>query len=357
MHFSLNLLLLLFIMATHVSASEFEPYVNAQSFFYSQPVPVKSIIGHWQPPFKEGNKAVTFNKAEMGIRWRNWQFGILNRYDYQLEFSSQTAEFIYLTKNRLPLEVGKEYELRIKALHNHSRGLRLGYQHKLSPKLGVGLAASYLQGKTLTDGNIQGTAQVTAENNYDFQFDADYFYSRDVLFERDTKLPKGYGYSLDFSVDWQANERLSAQLDIIDLVGKMFWIDAPFTTATASSATKTFDEDGYVLYKPTISGLESNKNFTQTLPRKIFLSSEYQWAPNIGLLAELQDYGVARFLSAGAGHCYNHNNCFQGLYNITAKALSLRYQGHGLRAEVASDQLNLNRARYFVIQLSFNKAL
>ena len=355
MYFRLILALTLIMFTTYAGADGYRPYIAVQSVSYSEPVALKFMLGERQAPFTKGNKAFTYNKVEAGFRWGNWQLGVLERLDYQLEFSSETAELIYLAENRLPLEVGREYELYIKAKHNYSRGVRLAYRHKFSARINVGLAASYLQGKAFTDGTIRGSAQATAEKNYDFQFDADYFYSRDILFERDVESPDGNGYSLDFNVDWQPNKYFTVQLDVVDLVGKMFWDNAPFTTAIATSETKTFDEDGYVRYNPLLEGKESNKNFTQTLPRKIFIATKYQWFSSIGLLAELQDYKVARFTSAGAEWCYSRHSCFQSLYNTTIKALSLRYQGHGVQVELASDKLDPDQARYFAIQLSFNQ--
>lgn len=346
---------MLVMSSGYVGADEYGPYMVVKSVSYSEPVALEFMLGEQQVPFKGGNKAFTYNKAEVGFRWGSWQFGFLKRFDYQLAFSSETAELIYLAENRLPLEVGREYELRIKAKHNYSRGLRLAYKHRFSSRINVGLAASYLQGKAFTDGSIQGSARVTAENNYDFQFDADYFYSRDILFERDVDAPNGNGYSLDLNIGWQPNKYFTAQLEIVDLVGKMFWDNAPFTTVVASSNTKTFDDEGYVRYEPAVSGFGSNKNFTQTLPRKIFVTAKYQWSPSVGLLAELQDYKVARFASTGAEWCYNRTHCFQSLYNTTVKALSLRYQGRGVRIELASDKLDINRARYLAVQLSLNQ--
>jgi hypothetical protein len=357
MYFRLILLLLLVMIAAPVSAGEYRPYLNVQSVTYSQPIAIKSILNEWQPPFKGGKKAMTFNKAEAGLRWRNWQMGIFERYDYLLNFSSQTAELVYRTENHLPLEIGKDYELRIKARQQASRGIRVGYRYKFTPSFIVGFAGSYLQGKSLTDGGVQGTAHVTAEKDYDFQFNADYSYSRDVLFSRDVNQPKGNGYSLDFSMDWRPSDHFSTQLSIFDLKGKIFWNDAPYSVATATSATKTYDEDGYVRYNPAISGYESNKNYTQNLPRKIFLATKYQWSESAELIAEVMDFEIIHFTSLGAGWCYFKESCIQGLYNTTAKALSMRYQGHGFRIELGSDDFNLNRARYVVMQISFNQAL
>lgn len=355
MYSRLTLFLILIAVAAQVDAEEYLPYVDVQSISYSEPIAIKSMMEEWQPPFKGGSKALTYNKAETGVRWRSWQLGILERYDYLVDFSSQTAELVYLTENHLPLEVGKEYELQIRAQQHFSRGLRLGYRQKFSSVFTGELAASYLQGMSLTDGDIQGTAQATAEKDYDFQFDADYFYSRDVLFSRDVNSPEGSGYSLDLKLDWQPTERFSAQLNVVDLMGKIFWNDAPYTTATATSDTKTYDEDGYVRYEPVISGRESNKNFTQNLLRKIFFAAKYQWLSNAELLAEIQDYEIVRFISIGVGWCHNQSDCFQGLYNTTAKALSLRYLGYGFSFQLASDDLKLNKARYFSFQISFNQ--
>ena len=355
MYFRLILSSVLVTFSTYVAADEYQPYLAIQSVSYSEPVTLKFMLGERQTPLKKGNKAFTYNRAEVGFRWGNWQFGVLERLEYLLEFSPETAELIYLAENRLPLEEGREYELRIRAQHNYSHGFRLAYRHTFSSSINVGFAASYLQGKAFTDGALQGNATVLGEKNYEFQFDADYFYSNDILFERDIAPPSGNGYSLDFNVEWRPSKYFTAQLDVVDLAGEMFWDNAPFTTATASSDTQTFDEEGYVRYDPAVSGFESNKNFTQTLPRKIFIATRYQWSPSFGLLAELQDYKVARFTSVGAEWCYRHNNCFQSLYNTTIKALSLRYKGHGVQVELASDELDLDQARYFALQLSFNQ--
>lgn len=357
MRFLFLLGILALCTATSASANEYQPYTTLQSISYSKPIAIASMLGEWNPPFKGGDKALTYNKAEIGVIGNGWQLGIFKRYDYSLEFSRQTAELYYLTENHLPLEAGKEYPLRIEARHQLSRGLRLGFQRKLVPALKVGLAASYLQGQAFIDGNLKGSAQVTTEKDYDFQFDTEYAYSRDVLFGRHANAPRGSGYSLDIKLDWQPNARFAGQLAIVDLMAKIYWQDAPYTIATASSATKTYDENGYVRYKPAISGFESNKNFVQTLPRKIFLSTQYHWTRDTDLLAEAQDLDIQRFLSIGAGWRQSQNSRLQGLYNITAKALTLRYLRGRLRLEVGADHWDADRARYFVFQLGYNHAL
>jgi hypothetical protein len=341
----------------NAAASEYQPYADIQSITYSQPISIASMLGEWNPPFKGGDRALTYNKAELGVMGNGWQLGVFKRYDYLLTFSRQTARLYYLTDNHLPLEPGTQFPLRIEAHQQLSRGLRLGFNRRLSASLKIGLAASYLQGQALIDGKLKGNALVTAATDYDFQFDTDYTYSRDVLFERHVRAPQGDGYSLDLKLDWQANERLHGQLGIVDLIAKIYWNNAPYTTATASSATKTYDEDGYVRYQPSISGYESNQDFVQDLPRKIFLSAQYQWSRDRELLAEVQDLSIRRFTSIGMGWRQSADSRLQALYNITARALSLRYLHKQLRLEVGSDHWDVNQARYFVLQIGYNHSL
>lgn len=336
---------------------EYRPYLDIQSISYSQPISIASMIGKWNPPYKGGDKAFTYNKIETGVQKDHWQLGIFKRYDHFLEFSRDTSEIFYLTENHLPLEAGKEYILRIKARHQISRGLRLGYKNRVTASLSAGIAASYLQGQALTDGSINGNAIAISDKDYDFQFDANYAYSRDVLFNRDVSAPQGNGYSLDLMLQWRPSERFAGQLNIIDLMGKIYWKDTPYTTATASSDNKTYDENGYVRYKPVISGHESNKDFIQALPRKVFISTQYQLRTKAEILAELEDLDIERFFSLGTGWQMSNSARIQGLYNITAKALTLRYLQDQLRFELGSDDIHADRARYLVLKLSYNQPL
>lgn len=348
-----SLIPLLFLISTITRAGEYQPYLNIQSIAYSNAIAIKSIADDWQPPFYGGDRALTYNKIEAGVHWQRWQLGLLERCDYLLEFSPQTAEFLYLTKNKLPLEPGKTYELDINARHNCSHGVKAGYKGAITPTLRATLAASYLQSTALIDGSLKGSALVSAANDYDFQFDANYFYSRDVLFDRAVQAPSGQGYTLDIMFDWQPSAAISAQLGITDLASKVYWDQAPHTVATATSDTKTYDEDGYIHYNPVISGYESYKRFTQTLPRKLSLTAQYRWNEEFEALAEYQHFEIKGFRSIGGGWWPGREHHLQGVYNIDAQALILRYLWRKLHLELGADKTEINKVRYFNFQISY----
>jgi len=348
--------MLLLLTARAVAGDGLQSYVSLQSINYSRPVSISAALSDWGAPFKGGDKALTYNRAEVGVVKHGWQLGVLARFDYLMTFSEQTAKFYYLTINHLPLEAGNVYPLQIKANSQFSRGLRLGYQRQWLPSLKAGAAVTYLQGIALTDGSINGSAEITATNDYNFQFDTSYVYSRDALFSRTVQKPQGRGFSLDVHVDWRPNDRFSGQLTVLDLLGKLYWDNAPYTIATATSDTKTYDADGYVRYKPVISGLESNRDFIQSLPRKIFLASQYQMSSRGALLAEWQDLDIARFFSFGVGWRMMADGQLSGLYNFTARAFTLRYQQHHLQIEFSSDQLNSHDAHYLALDVAYRYA-
>lgn len=354
MRFQLNLIPILLAITSSIQASEYQPYVTIQSIAYSNSIAIKAIADDWQPPFYGGDTALIYGKIESGVHWQEWQLGILERCDYFLEFAPQTAEFFYLTKNKLPLAPGKKYEIYINALHNCSQGIKLGRMKQLSSTLRANLAVSYLQSDALTDGSLKGSALVAAEKSYDFQFDVDYLYSRDTLFKRRIDTPKGKGYTVDLRLDWQPSKEFSSQLEIIDLTSRVYWNEAPYTIATATSDTKTYDEDGYLHYDPAISGYESYKRFVQTLPRKLSLAAQYRWTDNFEALAEYQDFEIEHFTSIGAGWWPGDGHHLQGLYNITAKAVVLRYMWKQLHLELGGDKTKINQVRYFVFQLSYS---
>jgi hypothetical protein len=105
--------------------------------------------------------------------------------------------------------------------------------------------------------------------------------------------------SLDASMVWRINERFVVHAQARDLYGYLKWDRAPFTTATATSATKTFGADGYVNYSPTITGVEGSQNYRQRLHPRALLGVDYQWSQDntIGLhlrLTEVKTYASLR---------------------------------------------------------------
>ena len=335
-----------------VSLAAANPYLVLDSFSRSESVPITDAVDKWETPIKEGDNAFTYNWAEIGATYKGFGLGYLSRYDYELEYSHDTAEFYHLVNNKQPLTAGKQYHLHLVAKHTYSDGLRFSYHFQFNKQLQFTIGAAYLKGSRLTDGKLDGTATVLAGNDYDFTADVDYFYSKDVLFGRKVDSPDGTGYSIDTLVQWNLSPVLTAQLKIVDLIGRMYWNNAPNTTASAASDIKEYDQDGYVKYNPVLSGYETNQNFTQKLHPQVNLQFNYSIDSSIGLVGRIYNFEPGNFYQVGGEYAVNAGNRVKILYMLETSAVSLGYTGKYLDLEVTSDSFEIEKSYIFALKLN-----
>ncbi len=349
-------LLFLFLLPfASAFSDEIVPYTKFNSFVYSEAVSISDFIDDWQGDYQGGNIALVNSKLEVGVKYSGLQLSLFKKYNYELKFSKDTAEFYYQTQNKKPLDIGRTYQLNIEPHQIYSEGARLGYQHYFSNKrLSLQFGVSYLQGKKLTTGKLYGTANANSDKDYDFLFNVDdYFYSEDRLFERPIEyVPEGHGYSFDATLNWRITPKLFTQIELTDLAGRIYWENAPYTTAAAASDTKQYDDEGYLTYKPVLSGVESNRDFTQKLPLYGQFQLGYQLS-SINLIVKTDHTAIKNFTSFGINFPTNKATQWQFFYNVTAKALSFGYLSKYFSTHLISDSTNLNQAN----TLGFSLAL
>lgn len=328
------------------------PYIVMDLRAHNDAVPVKGATGGWQDPAQGSDTAFTHNWGEIGATYKGFGLGILKRYDFELEYTPDTAEFYSLVSNKKPLTTGKQYNLSLAARHMYSEGVRFSYQHKFSNRFEYSIGGSYLKGLWLTEGRLSGYATVVAENDYDFAVDVDYFYSEDALFDRKIDSPDGQGYSIDTLVDWNVWRELNVRLKIVDLIGRMYWKDAPNTTAVASSDVKEFDEDGYVKYNPVISGYETNRDFTQKLNPQIILHFAYPVAKSTELIVQIYSIKPGDYYQLGGSYAIDANNTVQILYMFDTNAVSIGYDSKFVQIHFTSDSFDFDKAHTLGLKLN-----
>ncbi|HHT00325.1 MAG TPA: hypothetical protein ENK73_05645 [Thiomicrospira sp.] len=346
-------LIILYYSFNQAWAVELKPYIEFESFSHSEPIAINAIMNGWDAPFQNGEVALSVNRAEVGIGVNNWQVSVLQRQDYLFEFDVSTARLFYDTNNKNDLFAGDEYSLNLSSKSFIARGLKLGYQHTVSD-INIGISVSYLEGLELTDGNIMGRAMAVSETDYDFNFDVDYFYTNDGLFHREVdEKPIGYGYGIDLSMNGYLLPGWFASLQVNDLFAQINWLDAPRTVAIGSSSNKEYDSDGYAVFRPVASGIESNEDYSQTIPTKVFLKSVYQLSERHLLLAEYSDYSVKSFIAAGYRFSMESQS-IDFLYNLSAEAWNARYQTQWFSLDILADQLPADKARTLGLTLALN---
>jgi hypothetical protein len=342
------------LFAATANAAAIEPYLRFDSFSHSEPVAIHSFITRWQGLLDSGHDAVTHNWFEAGVCYGVLCVASLQRLDYEVKANRDTAQFYYLTRNHLDLPVGVPFNLDLRAYEARSRGLRLAYKPKPSDGLSLEFGLSILDAVELINGSLSGQATVNGPKDYDFSAQVGYTYSKDALFSRETPRPDGSGFSLDVTALWQINKQFSAQAQLRDLYGYLDWKQAPFTIATATSANKTFDTDGYVTYHPTLSGIEGNADYHQRLHPHALLGADWKWTPSntLGIRARLTE--VNNYLSVVASHSFTDWFAVNGELMPSPRALGFGFTCGPITASLLSDDLLIDQAH--ILQLNVSAA-
>lgn len=350
---------LLLVMPTSVAVFDVEAsspgvYFIADGFAYSESKSIKSIAeSNWNVELQPGDISFSTDRVEAGVSLGGWQLGYIKRYDYYFEYSPETADGVHKVKNKTPLVPGEQFDLLLDANTMVSDGLRLTFNQEYSQSFTYGFSVSYLRGELFNDGSLNGQAEVIAENDYEFSFDVDYYYSEDKLFDREVEPPQGRGYAVDLVLDWQISSELKLGFQAYDILTRMYWEGAPRTIATASSDTKEYDEDGYVIYNPVVSGLETNQDYVQEIPRKIFLLADYSIGRYVFDMA-YRDYEIKSFYLVGAGLNISNTSKIGFSCNLTASACGVDYSNFWFRFKLLTDDLDLENALALELLLSAN---
>ena len=340
------------MLSCGAAQSQVLPYFVLDTFTYSEPYSIQHALNGGEEPFTGGDTVLTHNWGEIGVSYKGIGIGYLQRYDYDLLFSEDTAEFNHLITNKEPLPEGRTYDLRLEARNYRTEGVRLSYDFNLFKKLRINLGGAYLKGLYLTEGQAQGYATVLNEGDYDFQFDVDYYYSKDFLFDRSVEQPQGYGYSLDFYIDWEILRGFNLKLRGIDVLGELYWDHAPNTTATATSDIKEYDRNGYLVYQPVISGYETYQEYTQKLNPRYRGALEYSWTRHFATLAQAYSFYAEDFYQLGVRYNFNVNTNVHAMYMLDTAAVSLGWEMSYFNLVITSDSLNVDKAHTFGLSLN-----
>ena len=245
-----------------IQASEWQvkPYVLLDSFSYSETVSVRDTLNEWKgSEFSKGKRQWSWNWMEVGVRYKNFGLSFVQRMDYDFRFSEGTAELYWLVTNKKNLVQGKHYNASLDVNAFRANGLRFSAQHQgrvgnNSWKLDVGLA--YLRANYLIEGSINGTADILSDNDFNYDADADYRYTKDPLFGRSYIGTEGQGFAVDVATEFHFSEGAIWSIQVRDLFSEIYWTSRAFTRAHSSSNRKTYDENGYVSVSPALSGFE-----------------------------------------------------------------------------------------------------
>lgn len=349
---SAPLFIFLAACAADARADGWRPYAAMESFGHSEPVSIHDYINDWEGPLQSGSDAVTHNWLETGARNGAWSIGYVQRYDYEIKASRDAALLYHQIKNKQDLVPGTVYDLDLRAFHNRSQGLRLAreFRHgnwRLEPGF------SLLSGQALIDGAIHGVASAVDVKEYSFNAAVSYHYTEDALFDRQVDGPSGEGFALDLALGYRFSERWNLELSGRDLLGFLYWREAPVTDAIATSDTQEFDDDGYLQFRPTLTGREFNRDYHQRLHPRGLASLQWQAREATRLDLKLRMTEVRQYASLAAAQQLAPGLALDLEWMSGLDALGLGLRWADFRAQLMSDSLRFEDAQVLQLQLGW----
>lgn len=337
-------------------------FIDARTFWADNALPLQAIFldKGWDGPFRpeDTNRLDVFWKTDAGIIYRGWRLAGFHRGELFMKANRDTVEILRMINLEEKLPVGRTFDIDMTAEGFSAKGIELsrGFRIKGSGSgndLAVGFTVRYMKGEKIQEGTIKGNATPTDPKAYDFDLQLDYVYDENFVYERrDTAPGTGDGYSFDAGMQYDFNDSLSAEILFRDILGRIYWKDVPYTTADATSATKYFDENGYMAFRPTIRGYEGNKDFTQKIPLKTDIVVTYKkdpftLSPTINFIKGRPLYWM------DIGYKATENLSFDIGYNTNYKSFSIGTAYKKAILKICTNDIDLNSAMAIGLIMSF----
>ncbi|WP_018691418.1 hypothetical protein [Algicola sagamiensis] len=244
---------------------------------YTESQPFEAFLDDWDKPYEPGDSAFTHNRFEFGVGWNEHEIGTISRYDYTLDFDSDTALFTHTEKNNRPFE-DRDYRYRLRARNSTSHGMYYRYRYTIMDGLTLTPTLQLLGSKHYQDGNVDGTIN---NQNRTGQLNVDYFFSWDILFKAlpIQQRPTGRGYAIDLLGEWWIDSSWKVSLHLKDLIHRVKFKSSPFAQGQTAKSTVRETETGGIETFPTITlftHLNGNeKDHTLKLPMRYDAGVEY----------------------------------------------------------------------------------
>jgi hypothetical protein len=336
--------------------------IHATTFWADNVFTLEAILRNkWKGDYtpSDDNTANAYWYACADITWYGWRIAGFNRGELFMDANRDTVDILHLVKTKQDLPVGRRFDIDLSCEGFEASGVEVSKKLDLgllADGLDAGFTGRLLGADRVQHGTVRGILAPTGTKTYDFNLDVNYVYDKNLLYSRDNSPPSsGNGYSFDLGAAYRWNESLCVSVLARDLLGRIYWKDAPYTDAKAVSDVTYYDDDGYQLFRPTIEGYESYKDFTQRIPFKTDVDVTYARGPvkissTVNIIENNPyywfnaEYALKESLSISAG--YNVN------YRIFSAGAAYKY----FQLYAYTDNVSVDRVKALGLSVSFGVA-
>lgn len=339
---------------------DWTPYLEIDLWRASDAVAISEFESDWGRGFspRSGrNVALMRNRAAVGVESSQWRFGYEVRQEASLVTDRETLEMVRLYKQRQDPDSPQTFNARVRYKNWFARGLRAGRNFDGPTIAGRPVrtlvsAAWYSEGR-YRQNDASGSVRYLGGGDYAFnatELDID---SRARLpFLNET--PDASGVTVSVAAEIPLSSALTLNVRIDDLWSRMRWRNLPVTRQTINSNVTETDSEGYVNYRPLLSGRNQQVDKTLEIPRYAFAELSYEngdWRYG----AQLQHFASVTIPTFSASRRFGWGTVTTRL-ETRFRTIGLGYALGNFRVLVQTDAIDQDKANAQAIQLSYSRA-
>jgi len=277
--------------------------LSSSYFIANDPISLEEFFSYWKGHYhpKDGqNIALQDARVDIGGNfYKDIYFGIFHKYNVLIKTNKDFTDLYYTAKNKEDFYHDRDYLLNLDIYGIKQSGIVISKNSTLyqddehSFKLGGALSLSF--GHDMQEGSISGEATSLSEKVYQASAESRYHYTHNYLYDLDVLSASGIGYGADIALAY-TNTKYDIGLKLLanDVFSRMYWKKLPYSFVSIQTENKTLDKNGYLIYSPSVSGLEKYTDFTQHIEARYHFS----------IKKKFYDYVV---LSCGLERVYGEN--------------------------------------------------
>lgn len=337
--------------------SGWRPYFSLQAWEASDAVAVTKFDSDWSNGYspKDGNNTTLQRlRAGIGMENGNWSIGWEARQEASLDANREALEAVRLYKQRRDPALGTQFDANARFTSWSAQGLRVAHSFDgpaiagRTPRLKIS-GAVYTRSQ-LRENDVSGSVLYTPAGVYSFNAAQTDAYNR-YQYPFMQHEPNASGTSLSLLMDLPLSQSLALKLQFDDLWSRIRWSNLPVMQRTINSDVTDRDSNGYINYRPTLSGLnrQIDKNFA--IPRSTIAALSYRqdtWGAN----AQIERWSGISMPTLSATRYF-------GWGNVTAN-VETRFHSVGVsvawgkfRLAAQSDRLHPDQAKVLGLQISY----
>jgi len=332
-------------------------YADLFAWQASDAMPISQLDGQWTAysPRAGHNTFLMRSRAAAGVEKNRWRLGLELRQDAWLSTDRDSLDTVYLYQQKGKPVPPASFALQGRYFSWQALGLRAGYTFD-GPRIAgrpssIELSGALYGRQRLRDRSVSGMLAYPQAETYEFaatHIDADSRMSYPFMGD----APRASGAGLSLAATLPLADAWTLRLQADDLASRLRWKNLPLDTETLSSDVRSYDENGYVNYRPLLSGRKRQVDRNFRIPRYTAAALDYRSGT----------WGAGVQLARYAGETIPTFSLSHRLGWLTLRAnVETRFDSAGIGVEAGnfrlmllSDALRLDEAKTRSLQLHYH---